>query len=154
MEEQSVLKQSDLVLTKESQGFLKEIAKWSYFLSILGFVGVVLFIVLALFMRTMITKLSAMSGGVSAFGSTGGNMLTFVYLLFSAVYYFPVYYLFQFSTKMKLALKNNDSDKLNESFQFLKSHYKFIGVLALGFVVIYGVIFLFSILMGAFSFFN
>lgn len=46
MEEITTSGNSNLQLTAQSQSFLKETAKWAYFLSILGFVGIGLLILL------------------------------------------------------------------------------------------------------------
>jgi hypothetical protein len=45
--------------------------------------------------------------------------------------FFPVYYLNKFASNAKIACATNDSDKLTVSFQYLKSHYKFIGIIVI-----------------------
>jgi hypothetical protein len=68
-----------------------------------------------------------------------GTFLTVFYLLVALLYFFPVYYLFQFSVKMKAALAQQSSELLQQAFENLKSHYKFMGILmivVLGFYVI------------------
>ncbi len=135
---------SNLQLTATSQSFLKETAKWAYFLSILGFVGVGIMVLLALFMGTIFSKLGVFGGNSGRFGMMGGGFITGIYLVFAAIYFFPVYYLFQFASKAKTAFTYNDNEKLNDSFEFLKSHYKFMGILALILFSLYGIVFLFS----------
>jgi len=39
-----------------------------------------------------------------------------------------VYYLLQFSNKMKKAISTKNDETLAKAFEMLKSHYKFIGV--------------------------
>lgn len=141
MEENEITK-TNFVLSDESEAFLKETAKWGYFLSILGFVFIGIIVLMAFFIGAFLSKMDSfggnpMGGSMSIIGNLGG-FFGFIYLVLAAIYFFPVYYLFQFSSKVKTAFRNNDNDKLNESFQFLKSHYKFIGVLALLFLVLYG----------------
>ena len=65
------------------------------------------------------------------FGSAFGIIVTVIYLLIATLYFFPVYYLNKFSSKLKLALRNNDSEILANSFEYLKSHYKYIGIMVL-----------------------
>lgn len=145
MEEITTSENSNFYLTKESQFFLKETAKWAYFLSILGFVGVGLLVFLALFMGTIFSKLGAMGGSASMFSRMGmGGLMTTMYIILAAIYFFPVYYLYQFSSKLKAAFSAQDNEKLNNSFEYLKSHYKFIGILAIIMFFFYLVIFLFS----------
>jgi hypothetical protein len=40
------------------------------------------------------------------------------------LYFFPVYYLNKFASNAKAAFKNNDSETLTTSLEYLKSHYK------------------------------
>ncbi len=138
MEEIQTSANSNLQLTEESKSFLREIAKWAYFLSILGFLGVGFMIILALFMGTIFSKLGVFG---ARFGMMEGGFITVIYLLLAVLYFFPVYYLFQFASKAKLALDKSDNEKLTASLEYLKSHYKFIGILVLVFISFYGIVF-------------
>lgn len=156
MEEENLLPKTNFVLSDESESFLKETAKWAYFLSILGFVFIGIMVLFALFMGAFLSKLGSMGGSsmgnpMSMMGNMGGFMAV-IYLIIALIYFFPVYYLFQFSSKAKFAFKSNDNDKLNESFLFLKSHYKFMGIMALIMVAFYGIFFLIAFLIGMSSF--
>lgn len=152
MEEITLQENSKFYLNEESKGFLKETAKWAYFLSILGFVIVGLMLLLAVFIGTIFSRFDNMGGEAAMLQRMGGGFIALIYVAIAALYFFPIYYLFQFSSKMKAAFKNDDNDALNESFSFLKSHYRFMGILALVFVVLYGFIFLFTILIGGIAF--
>ena len=57
-----------------------------------------------------------------------GLVMTFTYLILAIIYFFPVYYLLQFSNQMKKALTTKNDETLAKAFEMLKSHYKFIGV--------------------------
>ena len=72
----------------------------------------------------------------------GTSFITFLYLIMAGIYFFPVYYLYQFASRIKFALREKDNEKLTSSLEYLKSHYKFMGVLALIMVSLYGVIFI------------
>ena len=146
MEENQFAK-SNFVITDESESFLKETAKWAYFLSILGFVFIGIIVLMALFVGSIISKFGAMGGNIPIMGNMGGFIIL-PYLSIIILYFFPIYYLFLFSSKAKKAFKNNDNEQLNESFQYLKSHYKFMGILALIFLIVYGFIFLITFLIG------
>lgn len=137
----------ELELNETAKGFLKEVAKWAYFLSILGFIGVGLMVVLAVFAGTIFGTLgSMMPGGMGMFGSAFGIIISIFYLLMAALYFFPVYYLFKFSSNAKLAFQNKDSETLSTSLMYLKSHYKFIGILMISILSLYGLIIVFGII--------
>jgi len=52
-----------------------------------------------------------------------------MYVLIGLLYFFPVYYLFKFSSKVRTALMTKNTQELETAFENLKSHYKFIGIL-------------------------
>ena len=111
--------------------FLAETAKWAYFLSILGYVGIGFIVLAGLVAGTLFSAMRKMNPDMSSMGSSFGIIMAVVYLLLAALYFFPVYYLNKFASKAKIACATNDSDKLTISFQYLKSHYKFIGIMTL-----------------------
>jgi uncharacterized membrane protein len=111
-------------LSEKAQVFLKEIAKWSCFLSILGFVFIGLIVLLAFFIGTIFSKLTSISAVMKPVMGIGTGFFSLIYLLIALLYFFLIYYLFQFSSKIKIAFRDNDIDHLNASFEYLKSHYK------------------------------
>jgi uncharacterized membrane protein YjgN (DUF898 family) len=123
----------ELHLDDSAKGFLREVGKWAYFLSILGFIMVGFFVVFALFAGMIFSSIGQMMPMRQAgmFGSSFGMIIPFFYLLIAALYFFPIYYLNKFASNLKLALKNNDSATLASSFEYLKSHYKFIAIMAI-----------------------
>ena len=143
---QEIPERKDLVLTYISINFLKEVAKWTKFISIVGFVMVGLMV----FGGLAFGSLMATIGSVfpSEFSSNSDNpaalgaVFGFMYLFIAALYFFPVYYLYNFSSKLKTAIQLNSEVLLESSFKNLKSHYKFMGIILIIFLVIYGGTFL------------
>lgn len=131
----SQLPSKSLIINKEGMDFLSEIGKWSYFLSIVGFIGLGFFVIFALFAGTIISLLGASNGDL---GGMSAGILSAVYLTIAAVQFFPLYYLFNFGKKIRDAFEDNNQKVLNEALGNLKSHYKFIGILVLIFLGIYG----------------
>jgi hypothetical protein len=130
------IESNELSLTTGSKTFLNEAAGWTKFLSIVGFVFIGLLVIGAIFAGSIISDLMEAQTGSPM---VGGAVITIFYLLFALLYFFPVYYLFQFSSKMKAALEQQSSELLQQSFENLKSHYKFMGILTiviLGFYLI------------------
>ena len=64
------------------------------------------------------------------------------------LYYFPISYLYQFSENTKKAIENNDNNTIRDAFEFLKSHYKFMGILTIILLSFYAIM-IFIGLIGA-----
>lgn len=118
--------ESHLVLTNFAKEFLKESAKWSKFLAILGFVGIGFMMLSAIFIGALSSSFP--QNGVMPFSSP---LLSVIYLIFAVIYFFPVFYLYKYAEHTKKAIDSNDSEVLQKGFEKLKSHHKFIGIMAL-----------------------
>lgn len=126
----------NLIIDWRSKEFLKETAKWTKFLAILGFVGIGLMVLGSLVM--LFAPSSLMSNGDFPFG--GKIFMMLLYLAFAVLYYFPISYLYQFSENTKKAIENNDNNAIRDAFEFLKSHYKFMGILTIILLAFYAII--------------
>ena len=147
MEEISAFEKFELQLDSTAKDFLKETAKWAYFLSIIGFIGIGFLLLIAVFAGTIFSSLGTMQG-MGGMGASFGAAMGAAYFLMAGLYFFPVYYLFKFSSNAKKAFRDNDSAALTESFGYLKSHYKFFGILMIILLSIYALFFVFAILGG------
>ena len=132
-----------LGLTDQAKRFLSEAGKWGRFISIVGFIAIGLMVVFGIFAGTV-------------FGKLAGNEMPFppalfsvIYIIIAALYFFPVLYLFRFSTKIREALNSNNESVMQDAFENLKSHYKFIGILMIVMLVLYGLGFVGGVLFGA-----
>ena len=143
--ENPITQLEQLTLNGKAKSFLRETAKWCKFLSIVGFVGIGLMIVFALFAGTIFSALPQ----AQTIPFDLGLAMTITYLILAALYFFPVYYLYQFSGKMKAALFTKNDDTLADAFEVLKSHYKFVGVFTIIILSLYILAFVSSIFVGA-----
>ena len=122
-----------LELTEESKIFLKEATNWAKFLAILGFIGVGFMVIVGL----------AFGSIMSAFNPAMNDMpmpsfaFGFIYIIIAIIYFFPVLFLYRFVTHSQKALSLSDTGQLSEAFKNLRSHYQFIGILAIIFIGIY-----------------
>lgn len=138
-----------LNLNTDARRFLKETGKWSFFISILGVIGIVFMLFGGLLSYFVFDSLPQQENSLIPF-----NMritMTIFYLVLGLLYIFPVYYLLQFSIKLKKALTTKNDEVLAYAFQMLKSHYKFIGVLFI-IVISLNVLSLVALALGAFTF--
>lgn len=146
MEEYSGIEEFELRLNESAKGFLKETAKWAYFLSILGYIGIVFIVLAAIFAGAVFAFIGNLSREMNNFGAMGGSFISALYLIIAAFYFFPVYYLNKFASNAKIALRDNDSKSLTASFEYLKSHYKFMGIMALIVLSLYALIMIFAVI--------
>ena len=138
----------NLEVTHQIKDFLLETAKWAKLLAIVGFVSLGLMVLMGLFMGTIMGSLAAMSPESAAMsGMTGGLGLIF-YILIAILYFFPIKYLYDFSTKVKKAIQITDQNLFTEAMMKLKSHYKFIGILMLIMIILYVGIFVMALIGG------
>lgn len=125
--------QSNLELNSIAVDALRESAKWSMFLAILGFIGIGFMIIAAIFMGSVMsflpddgTPMGAMKGFISI-----------IYIIFAALYFPPTYYLFKYASDMKKALINSNSESVTNALVSLKSHHKYLGVSIIVFISLY-----------------
>lgn len=136
---------SKLDISTQAISFLKETAKWAQFLAIVGFIFIGLMVIAAFSMGAIFSSIPMVGSSMGDNMLSGfGWMVTVIYLIFAVIYFMPVYYLFKFSSNMKVAIQNNDTVVMTESFNYLKKHYRFIGILTIIFLSLY----LFFILIG------
>jgi len=140
----------DLVLNKESLGYLTIIRKWAMFFAILGFIGIGFMAIAALFI-----------GIASTFGAAFGGMheswilvvITFVYIILAGLYLMAVLYLLRFSTKMKSAIETSDQINLVVALKNLKSHFKYVGIMTIAIMGLYILMIFVFLIVGATSIF-
>ena len=121
---------------------LESAAKWARLLAIIGFVGLGLMVVLAFSMGSLMAVF--MPPGMDL--PVPVAFYAAVYLFFAIVYFFPVLYLFNFARNTQQAIREMSQPKLTSALQSLNAHYRFIGILMLILMGLYGVLLLFGIL--------
>lgn len=141
LEVQETELRNELLLEVQAEVYLKETAKWAKFLSIVGFIFMGLMVLISL--------------GFIVFSAAFGDEMPFpmsifgvVYLLFAGVYFFPIFYLFKFSNNAKQALLEQSSQTLTESMKYIKSHYKFMGILTIVMLALYPIGMIAAIIVG------
>jgi|ERR1700722_3968263 len=139
----------ELSLDHESIDHLTETARWGKFLAIVGFVMCGLIAILSFFMGSLVaasmtagssfSNIPRESVGIGALGALGGVFFTAIYLVFAAIYFFPCLFLYNFSVRLKAALRANDQVKLNQSLKAQKILFRYVGIFTIVVVSIYGV---------------
>jgi hypothetical protein len=138
----------DLQLDQSSINFLSETARWSRFLAIIGFIYCGLMILVGIFIGTIMSMITASTMAETAPSMIGTGFSGALIIIVSLLLFLPAYYLFNFSTKMRRALHNNDQLVLNESLKNLKSFFKFYGIFVIVVISFY-ILLLLAVIFGA-----
>ena len=141
---------SEITLNDQAIDALKESAKWSMFLAIIGFIGIGFMILAAIFMGSVMSIMPQTNqgfGGANTFGAMKG-FLSVIYIIMALVYFFPVMYLYKYASGMKAALNNYNSESVSEALVQLKSHHKFLGITMIVVISLYFLIIIGAVIAG------
>jgi hypothetical protein len=117
-----------LILRQNGIKFFHSLARWARYLSILGFVGIGLMVIGAIYFSLYMAP-NFFPGSTMFIG--------FGYLLVAALYFMPCYYLYTFSSYASKALLSRNSTQFEQAIEYLKSHYKYIGITSIVFISFY-----------------
>jgi hypothetical protein len=116
----------DLQVDQENSSYLYEMTRWGKFLSIVGFV------ISGLLVLGLLVQAFSADNYASLYTPLWQKAI--VPLLFIAlivIYFVPCLYLYNFSTKMKIAVRTDDQEYMLSAFKNLKSCFKFVGICTL-----------------------
>ena len=134
---------AELQIDTVSAVYLRETARWGKFLSILCFIYCGLLLLVALFFGAIMSKTINDMGTVNPMAAMmGGPFFGAFLIIIALILFFPGLYLFNFSSKLRQALDNNNQAVLTESLKNLKSLFKFYGVFTLIIISIYALAFI------------
>lgn len=129
----------DFGIDDTAQSHMMETARWGKFLAIVGFIGMGILVVISLFALAGASALSR------AMGTSNFISLFIVYFVLAAVYFYPTFALFKFSQKLKPALAHRNQQLFNEAMGYLKNMFRYIGIVVIIMLVIYGLLFIFGV---------
>lgn len=147
MENYTETPENQMIIDETGKAIYLEMAKWTKFLAIMGFIGMGLMILAGFFMGSIFASLP----GYSAVGAISGIGFALIYILIAALYFYPTYALYKFSILIKPALSNNDIMMFNEAITYKKGMFKYMGILTIIGLCFYALCILFVIMVGAFA---
>ncbi len=140
---QAAGQEEKIFLTNYAIRKLDSLRKWAMFFAVLGFVfigmGILSIIGFAFFDLAEAFMPEQMPNQMQTQMPTKiySTMNIIVSLIFIAVYFFPVLYMYRFSVRTKKAILENSPDSFELAIQALNSHFQFVGVLTIIFLTIY-----------------
>ena len=148
------LENKKVEIGQEALGYLETTRKWTMFFAILGFVFLGLMLIGGLvagsFIRSLTSGMSGMSGmegvdGMNTVRAAGGfaSILFFiVFLVMAVIAFFPLFYLLKFSQHSKRAVAMCDSNEMTLAFKYIKSYWKYLGILLIIYLAVCLIMFL------------
>lgn len=139
----------ELQVDPSTQATLREASKWTKFLSIVGFIFCGFLVLIGIFAASLFATMGTQFGSPMPAGTA--SLVSGIYIIGALVYFFPCLFLFRFSTRIQVALRNNDQLLLNTALGNLKSYFKFMGILTIIMLSIWPLAFILGGLSAVFS---
>jgi hypothetical protein len=130
------LPQQPLIITEDIRSYLYDMAKWTKFLSIVGFVITALVAMMGFGAGAFVAVLAKMSPG-NPLGAMGSGFLTVYFLVIALLYFYPSLLMFKHSNATNKAILYGDQESLADAMNNLKSFFKFWGILMIVLISFY-----------------
>lgn len=137
----------EVQISAHARSLFLNIARWTKFLSILGFILIGLMLIVFTAAIFISGNGEALMGGRNVFGMLGRAGSFLFVLVMLALYLYPTLMLYGYSTKIKRSFNSNNQDDFVSAIKNLKSFFQFFGVLAVLCLVLYGIIIVFAVVM-------
>ncbi|MBN2237700.1 MAG: hypothetical protein JW729_09070 [Bacteroidales bacterium] len=106
---------------------LYQASRWARFIAIIGFVFIGIIILAGIIVGPILSALNEdVSSGALIYSK---YLFSGIYIVMGILYFFPVYFLFQFSNGFIVAFKNASEEGINLAVDYLRKHFQFIGIL-------------------------
>lgn len=126
-----------LQITPESVAYLATTAKWTKFLSILGFVFSGFLLTAGLVLSVFFGSVSSQLESTTKLPFFNTSFIGVIYLVIALIYIWPVIYLNNFSNYATRAVQTGNTEKLTSAMLSLKRLFKYMGILMIIMLVIY-----------------
>jgi len=134
--EEAAEEHEQLVVTEEIRSYIYETAKWTRFLSVIGFLFAAL-MALTAFSATAIMETLQVSAPGNPMAQLGATFLTVYFLCVSLMLFYPSFLLFKFSNAANTAVLYGDQENFTVAMKKLKSVFKFWGVVTIVIMAVY-----------------
>ncbi|ATP55160.1 hypothetical protein CPT03_01100 [Pedobacter ginsengisoli] len=135
-----------LTVTEDIRSYIYETAKWTKFLSIVGFVVTGIMILFSFSAEALISTMNGKVGAANnPWAALGGGFLTVVFLLSALLYFYPSLLMFKYANSAKQAVLYGDQPALSEAMSKMKSFFKFWGIITITILGLYIISFLLGI---------
>ncbi|HKG06765.1 MAG TPA: DUF5362 family protein [Pedobacter sp.] len=138
-----------LIITEDIRSYIYETAKWTNFLSIIGFILTALMVISAFTVGPIMSSLgSAMGPGGAMLSKLGGGFITVLYLFIALFYFYPSLLMYKYASAGKTAVLYGDQPSLSIAMGKMKSLFKFWGILTIIIIIFYILAIIFMVVAG------
>ncbi|QYJ67991.1 hypothetical protein [Flavobacterium litorale] len=137
MEQNSSFDSFELQLTGEAKSFLKTSAGWALFLAIIGSIVILFSLLGSLGMLMAGSMIDSKPESLGAMGIMSSATIGLMSLLFTITMFFPVLYLYKFSSSTRQAISQNNTIGMTKAFSDLKGYFLWSGILTIFSIVTY-----------------
>jgi hypothetical protein len=148
MLDQNYEEQKMLQVNAASEAYLLETARWGKFI---GIVYSIILSFLVLFFPVMIKMSSAQYEQMGMPAGTISTVFFLVFLVIIGINFYPLYALIRSSVLVKRGIKNKDQEQFDKGLRFQKNLYKYLGILTMIVLFIYGIEIIFILIVSLFS---
>jgi hypothetical protein len=136
-----------LTIDPVTKSHLNDLAWWARFIAITGIILLLLGLAMTLIdvalMDDSLGMVLIVNGSQSTELTPAMRLTTAISsVLFTALLFFPLYFMFLFSGKMKKALARNQQKELNEAFQNLKKTFRYVGIVMILCILLIALVFI------------
>ena len=129
----------------DSRDYLLETCKWARFLAIVGMVIAGLLMVFVIFTFFSLSQLNDAFNGFY-------SLYILIYLVVIGIYIYPIISLYRFAKKVRIGIDQANQDEFNEGLRFLKSTFRYMGIMTIIILAIYSIILLIALVEGIANF--
>lgn len=127
-----LINEKTIIMSPEAKSFLLTTAKWSGFIAIVGFAMIAIMVfgsISSFFISPLLSEFQDFQ--MFQYMPMPFYFFGIFYLVMAFIYFFPYYFLYVFSKKIKVGLKKNDQENMNEGLKNLKKLTKFVGIVTI-----------------------
>jgi hypothetical protein len=137
-----------LIITEDIRSYIYESAKWTKFLSIVGFIFSAFTLLFAFGSGAFLTTLASVEPN-NPLLQLGPGFIMALFTVLAILYFYPSLILFNYSSAAKNAVLYADQEGLNQAMSKLKSFFKFWGILMIIFISFYIIAIILSALVAS-----
>jgi len=126
-----------LQITPDAVSHLAVAARWSKFLSIMGFIGAGFLVLLGLALSVFFATVGRELGNIGPASLISPGLLSMIYFVLAAIIIWPVIYLNNFSNYATRAVKSGNTEQLTKAVCNLKRLFLFMGITTIIILAVY-----------------